>query len=316
MRAVVINRFGGPEVLEMAEVPAPRPAPGQQRIDVALAGVNYADTAVRRDAYPVPIQLPFTPGNEVMGALPDGRRVVALSRGGGYASQTVVNSQTIFDVPDSVSDADAVALTLQGATAFHLLYDNLQIQPGERVLIPAAAGGVGTLSVQLAANRGARVIAMASTPEKRALAMALGAHAVVDSSSVEALSERVEEAAGGPIHAALEMTGGPVFQATLDALAVHGRMVVYGAAAGEYGTVPVSHLLATSQSISGFWLPTLYSNPSYMRAILGSLFLACEAGDIKPVHHSTAYRLEDARQAHEDLAARRTIGKVALIAGP
>ncbi|MEU7149708.1 zinc-binding dehydrogenase [Streptomyces sp. NPDC045456] len=315
MRAVVFRRFGGPEVLESADLPAPHVGPGQQRIDVSLAGVNFADSAVRRAVYPVPIELPFIPGNEVMGRTRGGRRVVALSRGGGYAAQAVVNSQTIFGVPDALSDADALALTLQGATAFYLLHHDLQIHPGDRVLIPAAAGGVGSLAVQLAANRGAQVIAMASTPEKRALAMRLGAHAVVDSSTTDALTERIQDAAGGPIHAALEMTGGSTFEASLSALAPHGRIAVFGAVSGEYADIPLSRLLATSQSVSGFWLPTLYANQELMRSILGSLFLGCEAGWLKPVHHPT-YRLEDARQAHEDLEARRTVGKVTLSTSP
>src|SRR5829696_1856952 len=177
MRAIQVTRFGGPEVLEIAELPDPVARPGELLIEVDRAGVNYADTHQAENSYLSRTALPMVPGGEVVGRAADGRRVVALVDGGGYAERAVARENQVFEVPAGVDDLSALALIVQGATAWILLHRTAPVQPGECVVIHAAAGGVGTLAVQLARLLGAgTVIATASTPEKRALALELGAH--------------------------------------------------------------------------------------------------------------------------------------------
>ena len=180
MRAIQITEFGGPEVLTLTELPDPAPGPGQLLIEVRHAGVNYADTHQSENSYLAPSRLPMVPGVEVVGRTADGRRVVALVTGG-YAEKAIAVPAMAFDVPDEVDDATALALLVQGTTAWVLLHRTVHLAPGESVVVHAAAGGVGSLAVQLAKIAGAgRVIATASTEEKRQLALDLGADVAVD----------------------------------------------------------------------------------------------------------------------------------------
>ncbi|MFJ6381423.1 zinc-binding alcohol dehydrogenase family protein [Kitasatospora sp. NPDC092039] len=311
MRAIAVREFGGPEVLEPTEMPEPELRPGHLRLRTRLAGVNFADIHLREGSYPAPMPTPFIPGNEVLGIAEDGRRYIALSRGGGYAETAVVHRKLAFEVPEGIADHDAVALTLQGNTAWHLLFTDLRVTADDTVLVPAAAGGVGSLAVQLAKHAGAKVIAMASSEDKRRTATALGADAVVDSSTPEGLTDRILEAAGGPVSAAMEMTGGDVFHATLAALTPRGRLAVFGAVTGADGLVPITSLLAGSKAVSGFWLPNLYPSRTHLNDSMSALFAAVADGWLKPLN-GPVYKLGQARQAHHDLAARLTSGKVVL----
>ena len=181
MRAIQVKQFGGPEVLELVELPDPEPTDDLQRLRVTSAGINYADTHQAADDYLARQTLPFVPGAEVVGRLDDGSRVVALLSGGGYADQALVHPATTFALPDSVDDTTALALVVQGTTAWHLLRTCAHIAPGESVVVVSAAGGVGSLAVQLAREMGAgRVIATASTEDKRDLARELGADVAVE----------------------------------------------------------------------------------------------------------------------------------------
>ena len=182
MRAVQITRFGGPEVLDVVDLPDPVPGPGQQLYEVSSAGVNFADTHQIENSYLAQQQLPLIPGAEFVGTpVGGGRRVVGLLDGGGYAEKVVAHDLLTWPVPDGVTDEQALAVVLQGATAWHLLRTSAHLAEGESVVVIAGAGGVGSLAVQLARRWGAgRVIATASSPEKRALAEELGAHATVD----------------------------------------------------------------------------------------------------------------------------------------
>ncbi|MFD9792324.1 zinc-binding alcohol dehydrogenase family protein [Streptomyces sp. NPDC059070] len=310
MRAIMMREAGGPDVLLMEEVADPQPRGGHHLIAVSRAGVNYADVHLRENSYLAPIEYPIIPGNEVVGTLPDGRRVVALSRGGGYAETALTHRRVTWEVPDGVSDDQALALTLQGNSAWHLLHSVLGVRAGESVLIPAAAGGVGSLAVQLAKRLGAKVIAMAGA-DKHGLVRDLGADVVLDSSNVEGLAERVVEANGGPVQAALEMTGGDVFDATLDALSVRGRMAVYGCVSGDQRSASVTALTQGSKTVSGFWLPNLYGDRTALKDSMADLFAATAAGELRPVV-GPCYPLADARRAHLDLVGRATIGKVSL----
>ncbi|MEV6317342.1 zinc-binding dehydrogenase [Streptomyces sp. NPDC051776] len=310
MRAITMREFGGPEVLELADVPEPEPRAGYLLATVNHAGVNYADVHVRGNTYLSPVELPYTPGNEIVGTLDGGRRIAALTAGGGYAEKALVHRRVIWDIPDDVTDEQAVSLTLQGNSAWHLLFTAAQVTRGQSVLIPAAAGGVGSLAVQLAKGAGAKVVALASTEEKRRLAQDLGADAVVDSTADD-LTERILEAAGGPVQAALEMTGGKTFHQVLGAVAPRGRVVVYGYAGNELAAVPTRELMERSITLSGFWLPHLYSDRAALPTSMRALFAAVRSGDLRPVI-GKAYGLGEAAQAHRDLTSRSHMGKLLL----
>ncbi len=250
MRAISMDEFGGPDVLRLAEVPVPRTRGSHHLLNVSRAGVNYADVHVRGNTYLAPVTLPYIPGNEVVGTTPEGQRFVGLTPGGGYAEQALVHRRVAWSVPDDISDDQAIALALQGQSAWHLLCTAAKLQAGERVVVPAAAGGVGSLAVQLAKRAGATVIALASTERKRQVARDLGADAAIDSAP-DGLTDRILEAAGGPVQVALEMTGGSVFQATVAAMAPRGRLVVYGYASGEAAKVAAHALMEKSLDCLG-----------------------------------------------------------------
>jgi NADPH2:quinone reductase len=315
MRAIQIHEFGGPDVLVERELPEPERGPSDDRelIEVSAAGVNYADTHQAEDSYLAPAELPLVPGGEVVGRTPDGRRVVALLAGGGYAERALAHPALMWEVPAGVSDGQALALVLQGTTAWHLLRTSAQLRPGESVVVHAAAGGVGTLAVQLAKRFGAgRVIAAASSEAKRELALRLGADAAVDASE-EDLAGALREANGGArVDVVLEMVGGRTFAQSLDALAPFGRLVHFGQA-GREGTPKVDpgQLMARSQGVLGFWLVHLMRRPDLLTAAMDDMFAAVLAGELEPVVGGT-YPLADARRAHEDIRARRTTGKLVL----
>jgi NADPH:quinone reductase len=313
MRAIQITEFGGPEVLVLRELDDPEPPEGFVVLDVLAAGVNWADTHQAENTYLAAAELPLVPGGEAVGIAPDGRRVVALLNGGGYAEKAIAHPSLMWEVPDGVSDTQALALVLQGTSAWHLLRTSAQLREGESVAIFAAAGGVGTIAIQLAKRFGAgRVIGLASSPEKRDLASRLGADATVDSNS-EGLKEALIEAnEGRHIDVILEMVGGSVFEQSLSALAHFGRLVHFGQSARE-GAPKVSpgKLMATSRGVIGFWLMHLIGEPERLGEALADMFEAIRSGELEVIPGDT-YPLEEARRAHEDIRARRTTGKLVL----
>ncbi|MFI5782828.1 zinc-binding alcohol dehydrogenase family protein [Nocardia sp. NPDC051570] len=312
MRAVQITEFGGPEVLTLTEVPEPIPGPRQLLVKVDRAGINYADTHATENSYLAPMRLPMVPGSEVVGDTADGRRVVALTDGG-YAEYAVVLPHLAFGVPEGVSDAAALALIIQGATAWHMLRTCAHLTPGESVLVHSAAGGVGSLAVQLAKLWGAgRVIATASSPEKRELAVRLGADIAIDGTP-EGLSERIRDANHGQrVDIVLEMVGGTVFDESLDALDSFGRLVAYGAASRTNGSpVPPGALIARSKAVIGFWLQDCFRRPPMMTEAMTDLFDLVVAGALTP-QLGGDYPMSEVIRAHQDLRSRRTIGKLVL----
>jgi NADPH2:quinone reductase len=313
MRAILVTEFGGPGVLVATEMPDPEPGPGQVLIAVDHSGVNYADTHQAENTYLSRTELPFVPGAEVVGRTPDGRRVVALVDSGGYAQRAVADAGRVFDVPDAVDDATALALVVQGATAWLLLHRTAHVQPGESVVVHAAAGGVGSLAVQLAKALGAgRVIATASTPGKRDLAVSLGADVALDAAADD-LAAALREANGGRrVDVVLDMTGGDVTDQSLAALAPFGRLAFYGMASRRPPSpIALGSLLAHSTSVAGLWLPHAFTVPGLMSHVMSELFAAVADGSLRVVHGGE-YPLSEARRAHEDLRARRTTGKLVL----
>ncbi len=313
MRAIQQTEFGGPEVLKLVELPAPEAGEGEVLIEVARAGLNFADTHQRQNDYLAAAQLPLVPGAEVAGVRTDtGQRVVALVGTGGYAEYAKAPAALTFPIPDEVDDGTALALLLQGLTAWHLYKTCARVAPGESVVVHAAAGGVGSLAVQLGKPLGAgRVIATASTPEKRELALQLGADAAIDASP-DGMTERIVEAnAGRKVDAVFEMAGGAVFDASLEALAPFGRIVAYGIASREQNEVRTGALMRKSRTVVGFWLMHCMGRPEMVDEALQDLFARAARGELRGVVGAT-YPLEQAAQAQIDLAERRTTGKVLL----
>ena len=314
MRAVQIREFGGPDVLELVDdAPVPEVGDGEVRIKVSRAGINFADTHSRENTYVAKYELPFTPGAEVAGVREDtGERVVALLDTGGYAEYAVAPIERTFRIPDGVDDGTALALLIQGLNAWHLYRTAAKVQPGEAVVVHGAAGGVGSLAVQLGKPMGAgRVIASASSEEKRALALELGADVAVDSAP-GGLTERLIEANGGsPVDVVFEIAGGRVFEESIEALAPFGRIVVNGIATREQNEVRTGRLLRKSWSVVGFWLMHCLGRRDLREEPLADLFERAARGELR-AQLGTTYPLSQVRRAHAELAGRRTQGKLLL----
>ncbi|MGH3146770.1 MAG: quinone oxidoreductase family protein, partial [Rubrobacter sp.] len=291
-------------------------------IEVRSAGVNYADTMRRRNRYLTRQELPFVPGSEVAGVVAEvgeglddvsvGDRVVTLLGTGGYADYAVAPAQGLIPLPEGLDFDEAAAIPLQGLTAYHIIKTSGALEEGESVLVHAAAGGVGTLAVQMARLLGAgKVIATASTEEKRALARSLGADVLIDYSQ-EDWPEKVREATEGKgADVILEMVGGEFPEKNLRCLNVFGRMVVYGAASGERGTVQPETLMNKCHSVVGFWLVPITGRPDLLVPSLQEVLGWISSGDLQLTIGAT-YPLEKAAEAHADLEGRKTTGKLLL----
>jgi NADPH2:quinone reductase len=314
MRAVQVDRFGGPEVLSLTELPDPVPRDGLQVLEVSSAGVNFADTHQTDDSYLSRTTLPLVPGSEVVGRMPDGRRVSAFAVSGGYAEKTLVSPQLAFPLPDAVGDGQALSLLVQGLTAWHLLRTCTRLAPGESVVVHAAAGGVGTIAVQLAKAWGAgNIIGVASSAEKRELAMSLGADTTVDAGAPD-LEAALKDANGGrEVDIVLEMVGGTTFDASLAALAPFGRLATFGTASRTLPKpVTSGELMSRGRAVVGFWLNFCFDRPDLLlQPQMADLLGMVEAGTLAPVVAGT-YPLSEARRAHEDLLSRASRGKLVL----
>jgi NADPH:quinone reductase len=311
VKAIQIKEFGGPEVLEHTDLPDPEPSDGEVVVDVARSGVNFADTHAIRNDYLAEQTLPLIPGGEITGTTPDGNRVAALMGGGGYAQKVAVPEAFLVPVPDEVSDDQAAGLLLQGLTAHALLHYCAHVEEGEVVVVEAAGGGTGSLAVQLAKRAGAKVIALASSEEKRALAERLGADATADSRADDLTGAILEANGGEKVDVVLHMSG-TGFEAELKALGMLGRIVVFGNAGRHPNELQTNYLLQTSKSVLGFWLVALIAQK---RELLGSMIAdllgAVAKGDLEVVI-GNVYPLSEAARAHTDMQERRTSGKVLL----
>ncbi len=312
MRAIQIEEFGGPEVLKLVDIPVPEPADGEVLIKVSRAGLNFADTHQRHNQYVEARELPLVPGVEVAGTREDtGERVVALCGRGGYAEYATAPEALTVPIPAGVTDEQALASIMQGLTAWHLHHTFGRVQPGDTVVVGSAAGGVGSLAVQLGVRLGAKVIATASSEEKRALTKELGAHAAI-ASEAEGLRDRILQAnAGEPVDVVFELAGGQVFEESYNALAPLGRMVVYGIASREQNEVRTGKLMRTNRQVIGFWIQPLLERPEMVGPPLQDLFAQIADGAVRVVVGAT-YPLSRAAEAQVALAERRTSGKLLL----
>ncbi len=318
--AVQVHHTGGPEVLQYAEIDAGEPGPGQVAVQVAAAGVNFIDIYQRQGVYPVP--LPMVPGSEGAGQVialgadvsdvAVGDRVAWLQVPGSYAEEVVAPVEKLIPLPETLSDEQAAALVLQGMTAHALVTDVYRIADGDTVLIHAGAGGVGLLLTQMAKIKGARVITTVSTPEKAALSKAAGADEVLI--GYDDIPGKVRGLTGGRgVQAVYDGVGAATFDGSLDSLAVRGTMVLFGGASGQVPPFDIQRL--NSGGSLKLTRPTVghfVRDRDEMMARARDLFGWVAGGDLH-VRIGGRYPLAEAGKAQEDLAARRTTGKLLLL---
>jgi NADPH2:quinone reductase len=319
VRAVLVPSSGAADVLQVTDVDRPSPGPGQVLVRVAVAGVNYMDVYQRSGTVPLPT--PFVAGVEGVGTavevgegvddLPIGQRVGWLRGGqGSYAEYVLVDAAMAVPVPEAVPDEVAAAVLMQGVTAHYLATDTYPVQPGDTVLVHAAAGGVGQLLTQVVKLRGGRVIGTISTDRKAAVARAAGADEVL---RYEEVPDRVKQLTGGDgVAAVYDGVGGATFDASLASLRPRGVLVVYGTSSGP--TPPLEIPRLNSGGSLYVTRPTVVhytATREELRARTDELFGWVASGQLR-VSIGGRYPLADAAQAHEDLESRRTTGKLLL----
>jgi NADPH2:quinone reductase len=310
VRAVIFERNGGPEVLEAKEVDDPTPGEGQVIVDVDAVGINYRDV-YEREGRGYGATPPAIIGVEGAGTIADtGERVAWSAVPGSYAERVAAKRDQLVALPDGVDTEVAAAAILQGMTAHYLAYDSYPIEPGDWVVVHAAAGGVGLLLTQLAKLRGGQVIATTSTEEKAALARQAGADEVL---GYDGFAQRVKEISGEGAAAVYDGVGKATFLEGLDALRPFGRMILYGAASGQPDPLEVATLAAKgSLYVQRPTLMTYARTPELLRERAGEVCALIAEGKLH-VRIGARYPLDQATQAHEDLEARRTTGKLLLI---
>ncbi|MEU1145321.1 zinc-binding alcohol dehydrogenase family protein [Streptomyces sp. NPDC005863] len=327
MRTVHFRQTGGPEVLEPAYAEVPEPGPGQVTVDVAYAGVNFADLKARSDGYRVPA-LPFVPGLEVSGriravgagvtALRPGQQVAALTAGGAYAEVALADAATVFALPEGVDPRTAAALPTVVPTAHALLHEVGRVRAGESVLVQGAAGGVGTVAGQLAKAAGATVLGVVSGAAKAQYALKYGYDEVfVDDGTGPGFAHEARRATGGRgVDLALDPVGGDTFRRSLDALAPFGRLVSFGNAGGaEPWAVGQPDLFPGAHTVSAFSILTLaQSAPQALRAVAERAFRLVADGTVTlPV--TAEFPLAEAADAHRLMGGRTSTGKLLLRVG-
>jgi NADPH2:quinone reductase len=321
MKAIQIKQTGGPEALELVDIPVPEPKANEAVLKLAACGVNFIDVYQREGRYKVP--LPFVLGQEGAGtvtavgtevkSVKKGDRVAGTGILGGYAEYAAIAADRLVAVPSGVTDQQAAAAILQGMTAHYLLHDSYPLKRGETVLIHAAAGGVGLLLVQMARNIGARIIGTVSTEEKAKLAREAGADEIIfyTKSDFEAETRRLTDGKG--VHVVFDSVGKTTFEKGLNVLRPRGMMVLYG---GSSGAVPPFDPIVLTQKGSLFLTRPSLGNYIATREELvarsGSVFGMMTSGKLKlRIEHT--YPLAEAQRAHRELEGRKTTGKLLLI---
>jgi NADPH2:quinone reductase len=314
MKSVRFSAYGDADVLQLVDVPKPRPGAGEVLLEVAAAGVNYADIWQRKGSNPTPLALPYVPGYEVAGtiaALGDGvatvqlgQRVMAMLPSGGYAAYVVAPAAQVIPLPAELGYAEATALLAQGPTAVGLLNTGAYAS----VLVLAAAGGVGSLLVQVAKNRGIRVVAAVGSDAKKAPAQAAGADVVVSYAEANWVQQVRAATAGLGVAASFDAVGGRVGAEALHALGAGGTGVVYGAASGEPTQLNAQELIGQQQTVRGY---TVFAELAKFGAYTEELLGYFRAGKLLlPVQ---SYPIAAVQTAQRDLESRQTQGKVVLL---
>ncbi|RDI96692.1 NADPH:quinone oxidoreductase family protein [Meiothermus sp. QL-1] len=321
MKAILVERAGGPEVLQLVDLPKPEPGPGQVRVRVEAAGLNFADILYVAGEYLVRTRYPTVPGMELAGVvealgegvegLRVGQRVAALVGGGAFAEYALAPARSVLAVPSQMSPYEAAAFPVSYFTAYFALVTQGQARPGEWVLIQAAAGALGTAAIQVARALGLRVVALASQEEKLALCRRLGAEVTLLSTQDD-LVRAVREATGGHgVDILMEVVGGDGFAQSLKMLAYRGRLLVIGSASRTLAQMRPVELMKGNQSVIGVWLTPFLNDPAALQAAQAFLTPLISSGQIRPVV-GERFRLEEAARAFEFMLSRRNTGKVIL----
>lgn len=322
MKALRIEKHGGPEVMQVVDLPTPEPKPGEIRVRVEAAGLNYSDIMIREGSYVDPTPMPYFPGREACGVIDKigpgvkgfelGQRVVATSPGGAFAEYLCTNAAGLLPCPAGMSPEVGASLMIQGLTAIHCLDDLGQLKKDETVLIHAAAGGVGSLAVQIAVAMGGRVFGTASSASKCDQIKALGA-TPINYSEGDWVKKLFDLNKGGGVKLILESVGGSVYlRSFAEALRPFGRMVVYGAASGEVVSLSNRDILASNKILMGYYLGAYF--PDHMSRIMSAsmkLVQFIAQGKVKPVIGQT-FSLDQSKDAFECMQKRRSIGKVII----
>ena len=304
MKAIVIEQTGGPEQLALRDVPDPDVSEGQSLLRVRAAGVNFLDLLVRQGNYAQAPELPTIPGAEAAGETEDGRRVMALLTGGGYAEQVAVDTERLIPLPDGASFAEGASFLLTFLTAWIPLTRQVRLEPGQTVLVHAGSGGVGTASIQCARHLGARVVATASTEEKRQFCLEQGAE---EAFGYDEFAEAVRP------DIIMDPVGGEVFAVSVGILSPLGTLVSIGYAGGWWQEMNPALLVGRNVGVQGFYLGRLMSRrPDVVVAAAGELLEVWSSGAIKPVI-GAEFPLADAADAHKLIEDRKHVGKVVLV---
>jgi len=304
VKAIVLSEPGGPERLVLEEVDEPEPAEGEALVRVRAAGINYADVLIRQGSYPQAPELPYVPGTELAGEL-DGQRVMAFTRGGGgYAQVAAVDPRWVEPLPEGASFAEGASFLTTFLTAWLPLTRQARVGEGTTVLVHAAAGGVGSAAIQLARHLGARVVATASSEEKRAFALELGAE---EAWSYDEFAERVRA------DVVVDPVGGDVFSGSLKTLRPLGVLIAIGFAGGLWQEVDPAVLVGRNIGVHGFYLGRLMArSPEIVREGFDEVVALWREGAVRPLV-GAEYRLEEAAEAHRLIEERRSTGKVVLV---
>ena len=303
MKAIVLSETGGPERLALTDVPEPERGPGQVVVSVHAAGVNFLDVLVRKGEYPQPPPLPTIPGSEIAGVV-DGRRVLALTGGGGYAERVAVDEAALVTLPDGASFAEGASFLMTFLTAYLPLRLQARVEPGSVVLVHAGAGGVGSAAIQVARHLGAHVVATASSEAKREFARGLGADEVYGYDDF---------AANVRADVVVDPAGGAVFADSLRCLNPLGVVIAIGFAAGPWGELSPALLVGRNIGVQGFYLGRLMAHrPELVREATGELLRLWSEGAVRPIV-GAEYPLEQAGDAQTLIEERRHTGKVVLV---
>ncbi len=322
MRAVVVERTGGPEVLQVVQRDAPEPGPGQVRVDVAASGVNFLDTYQRSGLYPM--DLPFVVGSEGAGVVtavgPDAAGVEvgdhvawAMVPGGGHAEQVLVPADRVVPVPQGLADERAAAIMLQGMTAHYLCESTFPATEGQTALVHAAAGGMGLLLTQMLTGRGVRVLGTTSTEEKAALATEAGAAEVIRYTEADVAGEVRRLTDGSGVDVVYDGVGKSTFEASLDSLRPRGMLVLFGGASGP--APPLDPQVLNAKGSLYLTRPSLAHYVAQRDELVwrATSVLDQVASGALHVRVGGRYAFEDAGRAHEDLEGRRTTGKLLVV---
>lgn len=321
MKAIQVQKTGGPEALTLVDIPVPKPKPNEALVQLKAIGVNFIDVYFREGRYPA--QTPFVPGQEASGVVTEvgaevhdlkpGDRVAYAGALNSYAEYAVIAAERLVRIPDKVSFEQAAAAMLQGMTAHYLLHSSYPLKKGETALIHATAGGVGLLLVQMAKKIGARVIGTVGTEEKAKLAKQAGVDDIIiyTKQDFEAETKRLTDNNG--VHVVYDGVGKDTFEKGLNVLRPRGYMVLFG---GSSGPVAPFDLIKLSQKGSLFVTrPTLGHYIATREDLLwraNDVLNAIASGELN-IHIGHTYKMADAQQAHRDLEGRKTTGKLLLI---